>query len=210
MELGPADAILLREAARNELYRCNFNGAQALLNRALETGTDIVGERIKLIDLQMQVYGRELEYQLHHDRTELAEDAASRLANYLSTIKRSDMDRLMVQHLTRYRPALLSLNGRTSQSCAQVVLDAISAHDLEKMPVSADETSQQRHLGRMKRTGHKPAYGFLESETCPDTYTHIGDVTPDIWEWMLGGGVVEFERLPGERGRAVHIKVCPE
>lgn len=206
MQLGAADAILFREAARNELYRCNFSEAQRLIERAFETGTEIAGERIKMMDLQMQIYGRELEYQVHHERFETASIAADSLSSYLATINLTTIDRRMSQHLSSYKTAVATLLANMPCDGARNVLDLIQANE-PHLPQADVEISAETHVGTMKRWGRKPTYAFLQSDTCKDTYVHLDDVGPDMWAWMLNDGEVEFGRLAGDRGKAINVRI---
>ncbi|HYJ31314.1 MAG TPA: hypothetical protein VEW25_13365 [Allosphingosinicella sp.] len=206
MRLAGNDAILFREAARNELIRCNFTAAAKYLDQAEALGTPM-SEKIKLVDLRVQLFGRSMEYHLRHDNFSDAEESVEQLRTYLNSIQRSDIDRKLVDHLVKYLGPLSVLGSRYPNGPARDVhcyILSLLSTSARSDAVGVGEV--ETHFGYMKEGGRKPSFAFLHSETCPDTYVHIADVPLEVWQWMVSGGAVEFGRLPGERGKAVYVK----
>ena len=58
LKLTPESNVLLREAARNELFVPNFDRAQSLLDKAMRLELKSHKEAIIIYDLQAQLYMR--------------------------------------------------------------------------------------------------------------------------------------------------------
>lgn len=199
------DEMIFREAARNEMYRSNFDAAQQYIDRAVAAGNKVWGENIKLLDLQLQVHGRALEYKVRGGQLELALANVEALLSFLRSIDINTVDFTFAAHVRSYMPDLYFLKGKLGNSSVSDLIDFIKANFA--LTEDEEECDPTPVRGFLKQQGRKPRFGFIAANNGGrDTYVHASDVTPEIWDYMCKEGEVEFERGLGERGKACNVR----
>jgi cold shock CspA family protein/tetratricopeptide (TPR) repeat protein len=196
--------LVLREAARNEYMRGDFDAAQAFISEAMSLNVREDVDRATLIDVQIQIYVRRLEFLSRAAAGAEAEDVASVLLSYVRELPPGIFDSRMATHLLKVIPSLTAL-GRAGLSgpSASELLAYVEAEFL-----SADGGSRHgalvivgAHRGYLKPEGRKIDYGFVCSDTAQDAFVHVTRVTRDVWDWMVTGGEITFDVGEDERGR---------
>lgn len=110
------NGLVIREAARNELMRHNWERAQSLLTQAFDVEIKEHKENIKLTDVQVQYFVRKTESDYKSDKLQDAVQNIIRLDTYLAKLDRTSIDSTTIMHLCRIIPWLRSVKIRLGES----------------------------------------------------------------------------------------------
>jgi LuxR family transcriptional regulator, glucitol operon activator len=103
LKIDPESSILLREAARNELFVPDFNRAQAILDRAKKIKFNIHKDNVIIYDLQAQLYIRRATALMQGGNfIDSVNDLVS-LRSFVDGLSKSYIDQRFVEHLSRGR-----------------------------------------------------------------------------------------------------------
>ncbi len=210
LEIDPRPMVL-REAARNEYMRCNFEDSQRLITLALDAiGPGQSDEYLRAVDVQIQLFVRKLEWGLSGDETSIPVSAARDLIKYLRSISQELFDDRMLGHLRKAIPQLIEMRRRgLDVESADEILRIIDAITRGEKPASGAGSSEGQHIGCLKEIGRREDYGFLESQTCPDSFIHITRVPAPLWDLMVAGEPVRFDSEVDSDGRRYAHNISP-
>ncbi|MEG8052560.1 tetratricopeptide repeat protein [Sphingomonas aerolata] len=198
LEQDRTNGLVIREAARNKMIQYKWKEAQSLLDEALQIKVKEYREGIKLTDLQIQLYVRQMDALVKSDQLDPAVEIAVLLSSYLHSIDRNRFDSLTISHLAKALPPLRVVRAQLPGSA--VVGSLIETLHRDFLPddwrVSSSPPARangEQFSGRLKRDGRKSGFGFLASQGVEDTFVHRGDVSPSLWAEMLSDALVTFE-----------------
>lgn len=198
LEQDRTNGLVIREAARNKMIQYKWKEAQSLLDEALQIKVKEYREGIKLTDLQIQLYVRQMDTLVKSDQLDPAVEIAVLLSSYLHSIDRNRFDSLTISHLAKALPPLRVVRAQLPGSA--VVGSLIETLHRDFLPddwrVSSSPPARatgEQFSGRLKRDGRKSGFGFLASQGVEDTFVHRGDVSPSLWTEMLSDALVTFE-----------------
>lgn len=204
-----ADSYTLREAARNQYMMANFDSAQGYLDRAFDAAGPYHYERMKLFDVQLQLFTRKAEYKLKQDLLDEALCAVDEFAAYLESIDPTAIDERLVFHALKVEPTIVALERALSKRPLETLRARQSLAKITSVGVGLEfELSLPgNHLGILKHEGRRADYGFLQSESIEDAFIHITRVPAEIWDWMLADGPVYFDVDQDDYGRPFAFNV---
>jgi LuxR family transcriptional regulator, glucitol operon activator len=206
LELEPNNPTVLREAARNEFIKFNFEEAEKLLLRAEEQPQKTFHDRLILKDLRVQLYVRQMDRAIKTDNYDGAVLPARHLLDFLKQLDASSFDAKLTEHvIDGYREAshLSRVHGIDKQPFAELMAWIETNLPGGRITVAADygDETLERKTGYLKERGRKPNFGFLVDADGGETFVSKADLAWHDWRRLLGGATAEYVIITHPDGR---------
>lgn len=207
--LDGSSSAIYREAARNELYRFNFQEADDLLSKASEFSSKSDKERIVLSDLAIQVCIREIDFQIMSRNLSAAKEPLIKLRTRLEALEKNLIDYTMREHILNALPKLATLENQLD-GCQDDIhairtwMRRFLRHDGGAVPraEATDSATQGLKMGRLRSAGLKPNFGFLEDEASQEhVFVHRNSLSPEDWYKLTQGARAQFKVELGTDGK---------
>lgn len=194
-ELDPNSGAILREHARNEYLRFNFERAQELLDECFSKSYRSDKERTITNDLQVQNFGREVVLKVRRGEFDLASATMNRLIGFLRSLDPRDTDSRLWKGLFENIIAVVRFRGRLSVSPEdwEFVNDCLRENFDKDMDIISSPVREGAYLGVLKLSGRKPNFGFIEGSFGDDVFVHRDSCSAQTWERMLVGCAVRYD-----------------
>jgi tetratricopeptide (TPR) repeat protein len=189
--IDPNAAPVLREAARCELRRANFDLAYKYLKEADNNSGHSIKETALIIDLWIQYYQSHTDFLSTNGALTEAEKLFGELLTYLKSVDFRLFDKKIIDHLLKVEPAIRSVrrDTRIISKNAGLLVDWINTNIYDGQNL---EVSEDRLIGELKVRGRRDTYGFLETRDGREFFIAAGNTTADVWRWLQDDGAVEF------------------
>lgn len=208
------DFYPLRDASRNEMMRYDFPKAEEYLLRARDFARPGSKNSVLFTDIEIQLHTRKIDWLVRRGDFPTALDQVDALRSLLEALDDSHFDQKMVDHVMKVTPSIAELRRSYVDSLGPLsFLEYIENRFLNFGIRGSDEivdpdSSIGAHIGTLKKIGLKHDYGFLESDTAPDSFVHIRSVGYGLWSYMISHGSVTFdvEQQSDGKYRAVNVR----
>ncbi|MBO9510295.1 hypothetical protein [Erythrobacter sp. A6_0] len=200
LEIDPEASPVLREAARCEMRRTNFDIAENYLVRAEELSGDSMKEAILIIDLWIQYFQRRIDYFVRNSAMLRANELCGKMLDYLKESDLRFFDNVIVDHVLKIEPSVrtLRLESRIDNTSAVEL-----AAWIDKNIVHANEFGLEDgvFIGSLKARGRRESFGFLLDSTGREFFIAAANTSPDVWIWLNENKPVEFSVRTKSDGR---------
>lgn len=203
LDIDPGNPKLLIEAARIAMSSLDFIRAKKHLD---EVDPDLFMSPRQIaafIDVRANFYTRCISYSL--DKATANEAAAWLLGvvEFLQEIKVDDVDIRGLETFSRLGAALSRLADRNPTSRMVELETARELIEVIFPKAIYDPSSATGGLiGKMKLDGRQSSFAFLEAEGEDDTFIHRSEVEAFIWDEMVAGKFVRFDRIKSIDGKS--------
>jgi len=218
LELDPSSGAILREAARNEFFASRFERAQELVEESVKLVQKSFKDTIIFLDLHAQIYIRMASALTTSGDFAGAVEKLEILENFVQNLDKNYIDATFHEHIEkvgRYcTPILLRRAPENIKERVQLFVDwldtflsASSGHgdlkrqvrDLRIHPSDAAKVDTSNvYIGRLKKEGQQPTFGFLVAEDGIEAFVHRSSMPANVWTLLKNGGYVHFKMCVDE------------
>ncbi|MDG6078428.1 hypothetical protein E3U23_04385 [Erythrobacter litoralis] len=200
LELDPEASPVLREAARCEMRRTNFDVAFNYLSRADELSGDSLKESVLIIDLWVQYFQRKTDYLVNNDALTSANYTCGEMVIYLEKVDLRLFDRVIIDHILKIEPSLrtLKMETRIENRNAFQLDEWIALNILEKHNFGFEDG---KFIGGLKEKGRRDNFGFLVDTNGREFFIAAANTSPTVWRWLNENNPVEFSVRTKNDGR---------
>lgn len=200
LEMDPNASPVLREAARCEMRRMNFDVALNYLNRADQSSGDSMKEAVLIIDLWIQYYQRRIDYFVSNHAYTRANNLCGEMLDYLEKSDIRFFDRVIIDHVLKIEPSIRTLR----------LEPRIDSEDAVKLAAWIDESiihanefgfEDGMFVGSLKERGRRENFGFLVDSTGREFFIAAANTSPQVWAWLNANKPVEFSVRTKNDGR---------
>jgi LuxR family glucitol operon transcriptional activator len=201
---------ILREAARNHLYRHDFSSAQDLISEVQAQPINRLRDETVIADLQIQIYVRHVESLVSSGDLKGARQKLETLDKYLLRLDKKICDDKLVDHLRKALPLIQSMSRnilfsqdvglRNLAQSIESFRPAMNFDNERERQASSIVVAAQR-VGHLKQEGLKPTFGFLRDAAGTDTHVLRDNVGEGVWAAMCRGEAVRYQIQQDKFGR---------
>lgn len=184
-------APVLREAARAEMRRSNFDVAENYLSRAdIDSGKSLK-EMTLIIDLWIQFFQRKTDFLVNNDALIEADIECGRFIEYLQNSDIRLFDYKIVDHLLKIESSIKTL-------CRDMRLDAKMAPELRDWIIenilrgNGFELDDGRFVGTLKKNGRRDTFGFMVTADGREFFVPATNPGTKIWSALNEDQPAEF------------------
>lgn len=200
LEIDPDASAVLREAARCEMRRMNFDIALSYLNRADELSGDSMKESVLIIDLWIQYYQRNIDYLVSNQAFPKADSICGDMLGYLRLADQRFFDNVIIEHMLKIEPSIrtLRLDTRIESENATDLASWIDENIIQQNNFGFEDG---RFLGSLKERGRRENFGFLVDSNGREFFVAAANTSPDVWQRLNENKPVEFSVRTKNDGR---------
>jgi LuxR family transcriptional regulator, glucitol operon activator len=207
-ELDPNENMIVREIARNEMIRCNFDAAEEAIRQCDQLRAHTDKDHVIALDLEIQLLLRKAEFYARTGEGMRGLASIRDLMLLLQGLDRKRLDERMIRHIARADVVLRMLDKLCGESdMLREFRDYVSS----AYPAAGIEGASKplgMFRGRLRESGRTDTFGFLVGNRGVETFVHRKCATTAVWNHMLAGAEVAFDVEPFEgRERACNLSI---
>ncbi|MBX3561364.1 MAG: cold shock domain-containing protein [Sphingomonas sp.] len=213
IKLDPEALPPYREAARNCLSMCDFEGAETLLESVKQLQFRSYKDKVVYTDVRIQLYVRKTIHRMHARDWESAAATVKDLAYYVYGLDLAIFDDRMVQHLLDVIPSLKRLKDYIDQPLIADLEDWIGSKFEQPWRRNSHSKNLAEYgsaIGTLKQAGLQETFGFLRADDGRETFVHENEAGEELWDWLKKGGRVRYDISDDDvtgRTKAINLRV---